>query len=172
MRVAGSGRERENPGMPTTPEHLRDLMFRFGRGPLLVREAISGLDAGALNRRPVGSDWSIRDIIIHLADAEIVGAMRLRLVIANDAPAIEPWEEGPWKRRLHYLWRDPEAALALFELLVYTNGELLQQCDAQSWKRTGVHPERGVITLEDLLQDRVTHSEEHIAQIREYREGR
>lgn len=155
--------------MPTTPEHLRDLMFRFGRGPTILREAIQGLDAGALNRRPPGSDWSIRDIVVHLCDAEIVGAHRLRQVIAEEKPELTTWQQETWKRRLHYLWRDPEAALALYQLLVYTNGELLQQCDQKTWLRTAVHAERGEITLEDLLRDRVTHIEEHVEQIKSYR---
>lgn len=155
--------------MPTIPEHLRDLMFRFGHGPTILREAIQGLDAGALNRRPPGSDWSIRDIVVHLADSEIMGASRLRQTIAEENPTLAGWVEDTWKRRLHYLWRDPEAALALYQLLVYTNGELLQQCDQKTWLRTAIHPERGEVTLEDLLRDRVEHIEEHVEQIKQYR---
>ena len=155
--------------MPTLPEHLRDLMFRYGRGPTEVRQAIHGLDAGTLNRRPPGSDWSIRDVLMHLADAEIAGAMRIRLVIAGDNPEIPLWDQEVWKRKLHYLWRDPEATLALFELLVYTSAELLQQCDRQTWQRTGQHAERGTLTLEDLLKDRVVHIEEHVEQIKTFR---
>jgi hypothetical protein len=108
---------------------------------------------------------------MHLTDAEIAGAMRLRLVLAGDNPEIALFDQDVWKRKLHYLWRDPEAALALFQLLVYTNGELLQQCDRQSWQRTGQHAERGTLTLEDLLRDRVEHVEEHVGQIKTYRAG-
>lgn len=155
--------------MPTIPEPYRELLAHYARGPALVREAIDGLDPGALNRRPLGSDWSIRDVLMHLTDSELMAATRLRLVIAEEHPAIQEWNEEHFKRRLHYLWRDPEASLALFQITVFTNAELLQQCDAKTWERTGEHPTRGAITLGDLLRDRAEHLDTHLEQIASYR---
>ncbi len=155
--------------MPTTPEPLREFLSHYSRGPELLRQAIDGLEPGALNRRPLGSDWSIRDIIMHLTDAELMAAGRLRMVIAVEEPAIQEWPDELFKRKLHYLWRDPEAALAVFQVVVYTNAELLQQCDAKTFERVGIHPERGRVSLGDLLEDRAKHLDEHIAQIASHR---
>jgi hypothetical protein len=138
-------------------------------GPTLLRQAVDGLDAGAINRRPPGEDWSIRDVVIHLADAELVGAVRFRLVVAQDKAVLPVYDPDVWKRRLHYLWRDPEAAIALFQQTRYGTAELLHQCDAAAWQRTGIHPERGVMTLADLLELYAGHVEEHAAQIATFR---
>jgi len=134
-------------------------------GPTLVRNAVTGMDGGGINRRPPGDDWSARDVIIHLADAELVAAVRFRLVVAEEGAALPAYDPDLWKRRLHYLWRDPEGAIALFQQLRYASAELLAQCDAATWERSGIHPERGVMTLADLLELYASHAEEHAAQI-------
>ncbi|MBI2765975.1 MAG: DinB family protein [Chloroflexi bacterium] len=151
--------------MPSFPAEIRPLFDRFTRGPAAVRKAILGLDAGALNGRRPGDDWSVRDIIIHLADTELVRAVRIRKVIAEDRPLLETYDERLWKRRLHYLWRDPEAALAEFELTRFQTASILAQCDAAAWKREAVHAGRGVITLRDMLALGVDHVDEHVAQV-------
>jgi len=151
--------------VPTTPERLRPLFSRFTAGPTLLREAVFGLNPADLNRRPPGSDWSIRDVILHLADGELVAAVQFRLVIAEDDPTLPGFDQETWKRRLHYLWRDPEFAIGLFQQVRYANGELLQQCDSTAWARAGVHPGRGQMTLAQLLEFHAAHAEEHASQI-------
>jgi len=135
----------------------------------LLREAVFGLNPGDLNRRPPGSDWSIRDVILHLADAELVAAVQFRLVIAGENPTLPVFDQEMWKRRLHYLWRDPEFAVGLFQQVRYANAELLQQCDSAAWARMCVHPERGQMTLSALLEHHAAHTEAHAAQIRTMR---
>ncbi len=157
--------------MPDIPKLFRPAFDRFAVGPTLLRQAVTGLDAGALNRRPAGQDWSIRDVVIHLADAELVGAVRFRLVIGQDGSVLPVYDPDVWKRRLHYLWRDPEAAIALFQQIRYGTAELLHQCDAAAWQRSGVHPERGVMTLAELLEFSAGHVEEHVTQITTFRDS-
>lgn len=156
--------------MPRIPDDLEPHFDRFISGPANVRQALQGLDAAALNRRPPAEDWSIRDIVIHLCDTEIMAAGRVLRIIAEDGPVLLPFDEGLFKRRLHYLWRDPELALALFQNLRYVLGELFQQCSPETWQRAGHHPDLGPQTLAGLLIRRADHSDEHTAQIRAFRE--
>ncbi len=65
--------------MPRIPEHLEPDFSRFIAGPSYVRQALLGLDAASLNRRPPAGDWSIRDIVIHLCDTEIMTTGRMRV---------------------------------------------------------------------------------------------
>ncbi len=155
--------------VPTTPERIRPVFSRFTAGPSLLREAVFGLNPADLNRRPPGSDWSIRDVILHLADAELVAAVQFRLVIAEENPTLSGFDQERWKRRLHYLWRDPEFAIGLFQQVRYASGELLQQCDGAAWVRTCMYPERGQMTLAALLEHHTAHTEEHAEQVRNMR---
>lgn len=136
-----------------------------------MHQAIAGLGPGLLNRHLAGEDWSIRDVLVHLADSELVGAVRFRLVLADDEPLLPVYDQDAWKRRLHYLWRDPQAAIALFQQTRFATAEILQQCDAAAWRRSGIHPERGPVTLEELLGIYVEHVDGHISQVERLRFG-
>lgn len=153
------------------PLELQEFLREFSAGPAQVRAAIAGLDPATLNRRPPREDWSIRDVVIHLADAELVRATRLRYLIAEDEPLVVPFDEERWKRRLHYLFRDVEAALALFELTVFTSAELLEQCDAAAFERDGARPDGSRLRVRDLLEAGVAHVKEHVGQIAAFRAG-
>lgn len=160
----------QNAPVPSLPAAVRPDFERFVAAPSALRVAIADLDAGTLNRRPPGSDWSIRDILMHLVDFEIVTSTRLRTVIAavDSTPVLPDMEQETWKRRLHYLWRDPEAALVTFQMLRFTNGELLEQCDAATFARAGTL-DGHVMRLADVLASAATHCDEQIARIREFR---
>ncbi len=156
--------------MPRLPDHLETALVRYARGPSLVREAVRGAGPAELSRPGVGG-WSVRDVLVHLADAELVRAARLRFMLADEAaPVLPSFEEERWKRRLHYLWRSPEAALALYDALVFSNAELLRACDVAAFARRGI-VEGAELTVEELLRRGAEHGEEHAAQLQTLRAG-
>lgn len=137
----------------------------------MLREALSGLDASTFSRRPPGNDWSIRDVVMHVCDAELVRSVSFRLTIAHDDPVLPAWDEELFKRRLHYLFRDAELALSLFQVTRFANAELLQQLDRASWERTATRGWDGTReTVGSLLERAASHDGTHIAQVREMRE--
>lgn len=152
--------------MPRIPEDLAAEFEQFVQGPAYLRGVLEGLDAGMFNRRPPGEEWSIRDVVMHVADAELVRAVALRLVIAHDGATIPAWDEERFKRRLHYLFRDAELALSQFQLVRFGNAELLQQLDAAGWQRSGTRESDGAVeSLGDLVRRAVGHDATHRTQI-------
>ena len=155
--------------VPRIPEAHADAFHRFVRGPALVREALAGTGPATLNRRPPGEDWSMRDVVIHLADSELVGAVRIRLALAGDEPDLPVYDQEAWKRKLLYVFRDPEAALSAFQQTRYGTAELLRECSPEAWERTANHPQIGVVTVADLMVFGADHAEDHAAQLRAMR---
>ncbi len=154
--------------MVKLPEHVVEPLDRFVRGATLVRDAIRDADAGTLSR-PGKQGWSIRDVLVHLSDAELVRATRIRMILAEEEPVLFTFNEEQWKRRTHYLWRSPEAAIALFDQLRFTTMEILRQLDSRGWDRAGIHPEDGPLTVAELIIRGAAHSDDHAAQIRALR---
>lgn len=154
--------------MPRLPAELEPVFQKFTEGPTLVTRAIEGLEPGLLSR-PGRDGWSVRDVVVHLADAELIGALRFRMVLAGEKPLLPVYDQDTWKKRLHYLWRSPEASLSLFQQTRFATAEMLRQCSASDWGRVGVHPERGDVTLGQLLVTYAEHPAEHVAQIQSLR---
>lgn len=145
---------------------ITDLLERFRRGAELVAVALTGAAGPEVDFAPEPKQWSIRKIMAHLADSEIVAAMRFRQIVAEGAPQIPAFDQEAWANNLDYARRKPSAALDTFRRTRGENYELLKNLPEEAYERTGVHAERGVITLRQLLEINAEHAESHAVQLR------
>lgn len=115
--------------------------------------------------------WSVRQIIAHLADVELVLAMRMRLVAAEDNPTLTAMDQEAWARNLDYARRKPKQSLETFRRLRAENYELLKGLPEAVFDRQGTHTERGVMSLRQLVEDYSGHTENHARQMVEIRDA-
>ncbi len=146
------------------------LLDRFRTGFDDVVDALSGATDEELDRRPPGSDWSAREIAHHLADSEATAYIRLRRLIAEDAPAIEGYDEEAFARRLHYD-RAIEPSLDVLRAVRAASLQLLESLTPDEWQRAGTHSDSGAYSVEDWLRIYANHSHDHADQIRRARRG-
>ena len=155
---------------------LADLLERFRRGAELLATATTGAAGPELDFKPAPGKWSVRQVVCHVADSEAVLVMRLRLVAAEDNPALSAFNGEAWAERLDYGRRKLSQALETFRRLRTENYELLKELPESAFERAGVHAEAGRVTLLDLLKGNAEHVEGHVKQIQAaraaYREHR
>ncbi|HYL75948.1 MAG TPA: DinB family protein [Bryobacteraceae bacterium] len=145
---------------------IPELLERFRRGAELVAVSITGAAGSELDFAPEPGKWSIRQIVAHLADAEIVGTMRMRRVIAEPDPKLEAFDQDAWTQNLDYARRKTSQALETFRRIRGENYELLKELPESAFDRAGIHSERGRLTLRQLLLGYAEHAESHAAQLR------
>jgi len=143
-----------------------ELLERLRRGAELVAVSITGAAGSELDYVPEPGKWSIRQIVAHLADAEMVAGTRLRRIIAEDNPRIEAFDQNAWATNLDYTRRKTSQALETFRRIRGENYELLKDLPPQAFEREGLHSERGPMSLKVLLQLIAEHAENHAAQMR------
>src|SRR3990170_2775933 len=80
----------------------RQLVAKYIDGYRAVAEALERLGPERLDVRSAPGEWSARQIVHHLADAEMTGAIRLRRLLAEERPEIVAYDEEEYARRLHY----------------------------------------------------------------------
>src|SRR5512143_188640 len=115
--------------------------------------------------RPEG--WTIHEIIGHLADSEANSYVRCRRFIAEPGSTVMAYDEMTWARKLDYHAHSPDAALELFQQLRTASYDLIKTLPEEMWSNTIVHPENGVMTLDDWLDVYDRHVPDHIAQMQE-----
>lgn len=141
----------------------QQLLGRYRDAPRAVSEAVAALSESELGRR-VGDEWSPRQVIHHIADAELIEGTRLRRILAEDNPAI-PWvDEEEDARRLHYD-RAIETSVGVFGAVVLANLSLAERLSGDEWLRYGTHSRAGRYSVEDWLRKMSAHAHEHIAQL-------
>jgi hypothetical protein len=143
-----------------------ELLERLRRGAEMVAVSITGAAGSELDYVPEPGKWSIRQIVAHLADAEMVAGARLRRIIAEDNPRIEAYDQNAWATNLDYTRRKTSQALETFRRIRGENYELLKDQPPQAFEREGLHSERGPMSLKLLLQLIAEHAENHAAQMR------
>jgi hypothetical protein len=144
---------------------LADLLERFRRGAELVAMATTGAAGPELDYRPAENKWSVRMIVCHLADVEVVSAMRLRQVIAEENPHLQGFNGEAWADHLDYGKRKISQALETFRRMRGENYELLKDLPESAFSRTGMHTELGQVTVRDLLKLNAEHAESHVRQV-------
>jgi hypothetical protein len=155
--------------MLLTDAARRELLEKFRTGPGKLERSIDGLSESEIEFHPSPGKWSIREIIIHLCDSEIVGGYRIRRLLSEENAILTGYDQERWASHLNYGKRNLENATDLIRLLRKSTAELFEDLPEEAWQRTATHSERGKMTLVDLVQQHTDHCEEHISQIRKIR---
>src|SRR6187200_1098578 len=125
----------------------KSLIVKYKDGYRVVAEALVGAKDSELDTRPAPGKWTAREVVHHLADSEMTSAIRLRLLLAVDKPAILGYDQEEFARRLHYD-RPIEASLDAFKAARRTTAEILDCMSEDEWRREGTHNEHGRYTID------------------------
>ncbi|MEN8614875.1 DinB family protein [Dehalogenimonas sp. THU2] len=141
------------------------VLDSFGAASQQLQAVLDATDPAKWHMTPAPNEWSIRQIIFHIADSEANYYLRLRKAIAEPGGVVVAYDQNLWDNSLAYEDRSTDEALALFRLLRASSYRLLAQLPEKTWSNPVQHSERGRLTLEDLLLGSVSHIAEHIQQI-------
>ena len=168
--MAAQGRAPRSGIISTSMSDIPSLLERYRRGPELLAVVLTGVFGDEEDFATAPGKWSIRQIMAHLADAELVAAHRFRQVIAEDTPTLVAYSQDAWTANLDYARRKPKQSLETFRRLRAENHELLKALPEAAFERAGNHTERGRETLRVLLEGYAEHAESHARQLQETRE--
>lgn len=132
--------------------------------PEALRAAVAGLTDAQLDTPYRDGGWSPRQIVHHIADSHANAFTRFKLGLTEDNPTIKPYDETKWADTADV--RTPVSlSLGIVDGLHGRLVPLLTSMDDGAFARTIQHPERGPLTLTDLLGLYAWHGRHHVAQI-------
>jgi uncharacterized damage-inducible protein DinB len=149
--------------------HFEGLINAYRNGPIQLRRAVAELSQQQLTARPVPGKWSTLEVICHLVDSEQAWCHRMKRVIAEENPLLIGYDETRFTAALRYHEQNPEDELSLLDGMRRQLARVLQGLPESVWGRTCVHSERGLMTLEEMLQAEVDHIPHHIKHINDKR---
>ncbi|HYC91414.1 MAG TPA: DinB family protein [Thermoanaerobaculia bacterium] len=145
----------------TAGEEPLDILARIGGS---VRGVIAGLTDAQLRTPEQPGKWSMRDVVRHLADAELVLAFRYRMILAHDRPPIAAYDQDLWVEKLERD-DDTETIAGDLEAVRSINLRLLRVQQPEAWQRVGLHAERGEESLALLVRMAAGHDLVHTRQL-------
>lgn len=141
-----------------------ELIARYKTGAEEVRKALAEV-GDRLDVRTDPKEWTAREVVHHLADAELTSAIRLRRLLAEDGPEIVAYDENAFARRLHYD-RPVEASVDAMDAARRSSADLLDVLTEDEWSRQGNHTESGAYGVETWLALYADHPFDHAQQMR------
>jgi len=144
----------------------RDPIQMQGEALSTIARLVEGVSDARLKARPAADKWSVTEIIMHLADDELVTSWRYRQMLEHDSPRLEGFDQDLWAKWGDYSSWNPANALTLFRLLRQANLKLFERLTPEQWQRRGIHRERGELTVRELCRHMAAHDINHIEQIR------
>jgi DinB superfamily len=130
-----------------------------------IEKLLKSVPPAKLRKRPAPDKWSIAEIVTHLADTEIVGGFRMRMILGAPGTPIAAFDQDAWATTGHYDKRDARKSLEHFRAIREANLALLNTLTPEQWKHHGIHAERGLETIEHIVRMLAGHDINHTKQI-------
>ncbi|MFZ5878407.1 MAG: DinB family protein [Chloroflexota bacterium] len=138
----------------------------YGRGVELLEQALQDIPREMWQFKPAPTEWSVHEILIHLADSETNAALRARKLIVEPGGAIMGYDQDGWAVTLDYHSQSWEDALETVRLVRKTTYALLKRQPDEVFTHTIQHPEyEEPYTFEKWLNIYSGHIPGHIQQI-------
>jgi hypothetical protein len=133
--------------------------------PAQMRAAVRDLSPEQLDTpyRPEG--WSVRQVVHHVPESHMNAYIRCKLALTEDQPTIKPYHEDAWAKLPDVAITPIDVSLQLVAALHSRWIDLWGVLKPADFARTLNHPERGLLSLDQLLAMYAWHSAHHLAHI-------
>jgi DinB family protein len=139
----------------------------YGSGYDRLIEALKDIPQEMWKFKPALGEWSVHEVLVHLADSESNAALRARKLIVEPGGTLMGYDQEKWTAALDYHDQSYEDSLEIVRLARKTTYELLKKQPAEVFEHWVKHPEyEEPYTFENWLNIYAAHIPGHIDQIR------
>ncbi len=139
-----------------TSQERQQKIEAYGQAHSQLTDVLKQFPQEVWNYKSSPDRWSIKEILVHLADSEANAFVRCRRLIAEPGKTVMAYDQNQWSKALNYANQTAEDTLELLKSV---------------WSNKIIHPERGEQTLDTWLDIYSKHVQSHINQMqRNYEE--
>lgn len=146
-------------------EDRSEQILLYSKAYELLTEALMKFPKEMWTYKPGPQQWSIHEIVVHITDSEANSYCRCRCLIAEPGKTIMAYDQDSWAIKLNYHQLSTDEALELFRLLRLASWKIIRDLPEETWHHTIMHPENGIMTMEDWLKEYAAHIPVHISQM-------
>lgn len=139
----------------------RQLIEAFADTARLA-QSVAGLTREELLAKPGPGDWSIQQVVIHMADSDEIAIDRMKRIIIEDQPAQLWADETAYAEKLFNDDQSIEDALLIFEAGRRQFARVLRRLADDAFERVGIHNKKGPVSLGQLVADYIGHLDYHL----------
>ena len=141
----------------------RDALQALGETPERIRATVQNWTEAQLERSYAPGKWSVRQVLIHLAQTELALTTRVRFALSQPGYAAQAFSQDDWLPLDGKT--DARAALDAYTALRRFNVAMFRSLTSEQRERTFTHPEYGTLTVGWVAKQIAGHDIHHLKQI-------
>ncbi len=145
-------------------------LAQLAEAPAKLRAAVEGLSDSQLDTPYREGGWTLRQVVHHLADAQMNWYIRPKLAVTEDLPMTKTYAEQLWSELADARTAPVEPSLRIFEGVTERWVIFFRSLGPDDWWRRFQNSEWGTLTVEDVLRAMAWHSRHHTAHITRMRD--
>lgn len=153
-----------------------EILAQYAAGPDELDAGLSGLAESDLDIARAAGKWTIRQIVHHIVDGDLIWSMCMRAALGSPSCTyrLDWYDQEPWTQAMDYAGRAVAPAVALFRANRQHMVQLVQQLPG-AWARSATliwprPPYERPATVREMMFIPMIHVPWHIEQIRETRQ--
>jgi hypothetical protein len=146
-------------------EERRALIEQIRALPSQLDELVGDLSAYELFTPFLAGEWTVAQNLHHLADTHMQHFVRLKLTLVEDQPSFPPFQQELWATHGDAADVPVELSLWILRGLHPRIAAAYERIGEADWRRTGLHPTRGEMSLDNQLRLTAGHGPLHLEQI-------
>jgi len=140
----------------------RDPAVVIAETPARLATVLAGMSAEEIDAVPAPGKWSVREVVVHLADCEIAFGFRLRQAYGGQT-LLQPFDQDAWARA--YGVYSAAQALETFAVLRAWNVAFVGGLTEADKQLPAMHPERGEMVLWTIVETMAGHDTHHLMKL-------
>lgn len=146
-----------------------DAIHNIEQLPAKLSAAVAGLNDAQLDTPYREGGWTVRQVVHHVVDSHLNAYVRCKLMVTETNPPLKAYDEKTWAELPDSKTLPVSHSLGIISGLHARWTTFLQSLKPTDFARTGIHSERGPITIDTLMQIYGWHCRHHVAHITELR---
>lgn len=122
---------------------------------------IAGLNDRELDAFPVAGTWSVRQLVVHMLDSDLIATHRMRRIAAEELPLLVSYDETLFNKSAAHSAGDLQMVCDLFALNRRWTSAFLRALPEAAFTRAGIHTQRGKVTIPELVKLYIDHMTHH-----------
>jgi uncharacterized damage-inducible protein DinB len=141
----------------------RNALDAFGETPGRIRAFVEDWSDMLFDRSYAPGKWTIRQVLIHLAQTEVALGSRVRFALTQPGYTAQSFSQDDWMPVDAEI--DARTALDVYTTLRRMNVSMFRSLTAEQRGRPFSHPEYGELTVDWVLNQMAGHDIHHLKQI-------
>lgn len=140
----------------------RDPLDAMSDTPGRIRAVVSKLSAADLERSHAPGKWTVRQLLVHLAQTELALPVRARMAVSQTGYVAQPFDQNDWMAAEPGV--DATTALDAYLAVRQMNLQFFSGLSPADRAKAFHHPEYGDINIEWLMRQIAGHELHHLRQ--------